>query len=67
MLDEKQRKARAKLAIETYIANCRCRSPEYVKAAVATMQEMANDCAASFGEGRAILVGVGGNNIPTAH
>lgn len=67
MIDEKQRKARAKRAIETYVANCRCRSPEDVKAAVATRLEMANDCAASFGEGRAILVGVGSNNIPTAH
>lgn len=67
MLDEKQRKARAKLAIETYIANCRCRSPEELKAAVATMQEMANDCAASFGEGRAILVGVNPRDFPTAH
>lgn len=67
MLDKKQRKALSKLAIETYIVNCRCRSPEDVKAAVATMQEMANDCAASFGEGRAIFVEVNPSNVPTSH
>lgn len=66
-LDEKQRKARAKLAIETYVLNCRCTGPEDVKAAVAIMQEMANDCMASFGEGRAILIGVDMSSAPTAH
>ncbi|QRE00622.1 hypothetical protein [Pseudomonas phage Itty13] len=58
MLTEQQRRTLAQRLIETYIANCHCSGVDELRQAIATMQEMANDCAASIGEGRAILVAV---------
>lgn len=67
MINEKQRKQLAQQLIEYYIANCRCTGKEDIKEAVATMQHMANDCAASMDEGRAILIGVDMSKAPATH
>lgn len=67
MIDEKKRKKLAQQLIEQYVASCRCTGKADIKEAVATLQYMANDCAASMDEGRAILIGVNMSGTPTTH
>lgn len=67
MIDEKKRKALAQELIQYYVANCRCTGKHDIKQAVATLQYMVSDCAASLDEGRAILIGVNMSGAQTAH
>lgn len=67
MLNEQQRKKMAQQMIQAYIASCRCTGKEDIKQAVAMLQYMVNDCAASMDEGRAILIGVDMSKMPTTH